>query len=93
MKNFWRKILLKIRVEYQVVSTLCKRFYNNIILGKQLSEQGLVAKEYAYRVAAKGAQPVTYQEIMLEKELNPMNLTDLEREKWFCQIYLALNEF
>ena len=93
MKNFWRKILLKIHIEYQVASTLCKRFYNNIILGKQLSEQGLVAKEYAYRVAAKGAQPVTYQEIMLEEKLNPMNLTDLEREKWFCQIYLALNEF
>ena len=92
MKNFWRKILRKIRVEYQVVSTLCKRFYNHIILGKQLSEQGLMAREYAYRVAAKGAQPVTYQEIMLEEKLNPMQLTDLEREKWFCQLYIALNE-
>ena len=76
-----------------MASTLCKRFYNNIILGKQISEQGLVAREYAYRAAVKGAQPVTYQEIMLEEELNPMNLTDLEREKWFCQLYLALNEF
>ena len=93
MKNFWQKILRKIRVEYQVVSTLCKRFYNRIILGKELSEQGLVAREYAYRVAAKGAQPVTYQEIMLEEKLNPMKLTDLEREKWFCQLYISLNEF
>lgn len=93
MKNFWRKILRKIRVEYTVVSTLCKRFYNHIILGKELSEQGLVAREYAYRVAAKGAQPVTYQEIMLEEKLNPMKLTDLEREKWFCQLYISLNEF
>lgn len=93
MTNFWRKILRKIRVEYRVASILCKRFYNNIILGKQISEQGLVAREYAYRVAAKGAQPVTYQEIMLEKKLNPTNLTDLEREKWFCQLYLALTEF
>lgn len=93
MKNFWREILRKIRVECRVVSTLCKRFYNHAILGKHISEQGLVAIEYAYRVAAKGAQPVTYQEIMLEEKLNPMNLTDLEREKWFCQIYLALNEF
>ena len=92
MKNFWRKILRKIRVEYQVVSTLCKRFYNHIILGKQLSEQGLVAREYAYRAAVKGAQPVTYQEIMLEEKLNPMKLTDLEREKWFCQLYMVLNE-
>ena len=92
MKNFWRKILRKIRVEYQVVSTLCKRFYNHTILGKELSEQGLVAREYAYRVAAKGAQPVTYQEIMLEEKLNPMKLTDLEREKWFCQLYMVLNE-
>ena len=92
MKNFWRKILRKIRVEYQVVSTLCKRFYNHAILGKQLSEQGLVAREYAYRVAVEGAQPVTYQEIMLEEKLNPMKLTDLEREKWFCQLYISLNE-
>ena len=92
MKNFWRKILRKIRVEYQVVSTLYKRFYNHVILGKQLSEQGLVAREYAYRVAVEGAQPVTYQEIMLEEKLNPMKLTDLEREKWFCQLYISLNE-
>lgn len=92
MKNFWRKILRKIRVERQVAFTLCKRFYNRIILGKQLSEQGLVAREYAYRVAAKGVQPVTYQEIMLEEKLNPMKLTDLEREKWFCQLYMSLNE-
>lgn len=93
MKSFWQKILRKIRVEYQVVFTLCKRFYNRIILGKQISEQGLIAREYAYRVAAKGAQPVTYQEIMLEEKLNPMKLTDIEREKWFCQLYISLNEF
>ena len=92
MKNFWRKILRKISIEYQVVSTLCKRFYNRIILGRRISEQGIIAREYAYRVAAKGAQPVTYQEIMLEEKLNPMKLTDLEREKWFCQLYLAFNE-
>lgn len=76
-----------------MISTLCKRFYNRVILSKQLTEQGLVAREYAYRVVVEGAQPVTYQEIMLEEKLNPMKFTDIERKKWFCQLYIAFNEF
>ena len=92
MKNFWRKILRKINVEYLVAFTLCKRIYNRFILGRRLNDQGLIAKEYAYKVASKGMPPVTYQEIILEEKLNPMKLTGSDREKWFCELYIAFNE-
>ena len=48
--------------------TLCKRIYNRFILGRRLNDQGLIAKEYAYKVASKGMPPVTYQEIILEEK-------------------------
>jgi hypothetical protein len=76
-----------------MIVTLCKRFYNRIFLSKELTERGQDAKEYAYKVGTTGAEPVTYKEIMLEEELNKYKLTGLEREKWFCKLYISLSEF